>query len=74
MFAETMEKFLQSTRFSPKAKVIQLHETVLDIVVKWLTLLLRILEVSGSSLGSKTGYPDWFFVVFLHQANAGIVP
>jgi hypothetical protein len=30
---------------------------LLNIVVEWLTLLLRILEVLGSNLGPKTGCP-----------------
>jgi hypothetical protein len=29
----------------------------LNVVVEWLTLLLRIREVSGSNLGTET-YPD----------------
>jgi hypothetical protein len=29
-----------------------------NVVVEWLTLLLRIREISGSNLGPKTGYPD----------------
>jgi hypothetical protein len=30
----------------------------LNIVVEWLTLLLRVREVSASILGPETGYPD----------------
>jgi hypothetical protein len=46
-----------------------------NVVVEWLTLLLRILEVPGSYLGPETGYPDCVFRGFLQslQANAGIV-
>jgi hypothetical protein len=29
-----------------------------NVVVEWLTLLLRIGEVQGSNIGLKTGYPD----------------
>jgi hypothetical protein len=29
-----------------------------NVVVEWLTLLLRIREISGSNFGPKTGYPD----------------
>jgi hypothetical protein len=45
------------------------------VVVKWLTLLLRIGEVPGSNLGQETGYPEGSrgFPQSL-QANAGIVP
>jgi hypothetical protein len=31
----------------------------LNVVVEWLTLLLRILEVLDSKLGPETSYPDW---------------
>jgi hypothetical protein len=30
-----------------------------NIVVEWLTPLLRIREVLGSNVGPETGYPDW---------------
>jgi hypothetical protein len=38
-------------------------------VVEWLTLLLRVLELSGSNLGPETGYPDIFrvFAQFLQK-------
>jgi hypothetical protein len=36
-----------------------------NVVVEWLTLLLRIREVPGSNLGPDTGYPDRVFVIFL---------
>jgi hypothetical protein len=29
-----------------------------NVVVEWLTLLLRIRKLSGSNLGPETGYPD----------------
>jgi hypothetical protein len=29
-----------------------------NVLVKWLTFLLRILEVPGSNLGPQTGYRD----------------
>jgi hypothetical protein len=32
-----------------------------NIVVEWLTFLLRIREVSGSNLGPQTGYPNYGF-------------
>jgi hypothetical protein len=46
-----------------------------NVVVKWLTLLLRIRDFSGSNLGPETGFPDWDFRGFPQslQANAGIV-
>jgi hypothetical protein len=31
---------------------------ILNVVVEWLTLLLRIQQVPGSNLGLETGYPD----------------
>jgi hypothetical protein len=34
------------------------HERGPNVVVEWLTLLLRIREVPGTNLGSETGYPD----------------
>jgi hypothetical protein len=41
-----------------------------SIGVECLVFLLRIREKSGSSLGSKAGYPDWdFFVVFLNSSR-----
>jgi hypothetical protein len=44
-------------------------------VVEWLTLLLRIWEVSGSNLGPETEYSERSFVVFPSPLdNAGIVP
>jgi hypothetical protein len=35
-----------------------------NVVVEWLTLMLRILEVLCSHLGSETGYPDRGFCGF----------
>jgi hypothetical protein len=35
-----------------------------NVVVEWLTLLLRIWEVLGSNLGPETGYPDLGFSWF----------
>jgi hypothetical protein len=32
-----------------------------DVVLEWLTLLLRFWEVLSSNLGPETGYPDCFF-------------
>jgi hypothetical protein len=32
-----------------------------NVVVEWLTLLLRIRKVPASNLGPETGYPDWGF-------------
>jgi hypothetical protein len=37
----------------------------LNVVVEWLTRLLRFREVPGSYLGRDTGYPDWGPVFFL---------
>jgi hypothetical protein len=34
-----------------------------NVVVKWLTLMLRIREFPGSNLGPKTGYSDRAFVL-----------
>jgi hypothetical protein len=44
-----------------------------NLVVEWLTLLLRTTDVPRSHLGPDTGYPDWGFAYFLHflQVNAG---
>jgi hypothetical protein len=36
-----------------------IYSSPVNIVAEWLTLLLRIREVSVSNLGSETGYPDW---------------
>jgi hypothetical protein len=44
-----------------------------NIVVEWLTLLLRIWEVPGSNIGPVTGYHvrfSWFSSV---QENSGII-
>jgi hypothetical protein len=35
-----------------------------NVVVEWLTHLLRIREVPGSNFGPETGYPDWGFSRF----------
>jgi hypothetical protein len=35
-----------------------------NVVIEWLTLLLRIWEVPSSNLGSETGYPE-FLAFFL---------
>jgi hypothetical protein len=45
-----------------------------NVVVEWLPLLLRIREVPDTSLGPKTGYPDWRFRGFpqSYHANDGI--
>jgi hypothetical protein len=46
-----------------------------NVVVEWLTILLRIREVPGLNLRPKTGCPE-VFCGFLHsfQANARTVP
>jgi hypothetical protein len=36
-----------------------------NVVVEWLTLLLRIREVPGSNFGPLTGYPGLYFSWFL---------
>jgi hypothetical protein len=41
----------------------------LNVVVEWLTRLLRIREVPGSNLGPDTGYTDRFFVVFVSPSR-----
>jgi hypothetical protein len=42
-----------------------------NVVVEWLTILLRIREVPGSNLGPGTGYPEAFHGLLQHfQANA----
>jgi hypothetical protein len=48
----------------------------LNTVVKWLTLLFHIQEVSGSNLGPETGHLDQDFHGFPQslQANARIEP
>jgi hypothetical protein len=35
-----------------------LNSVVQNVMVEWLTLLFRIQKVSGSNIGSYTGYPD----------------
>jgi hypothetical protein len=47
----------------------------MNVVVEWLTLLLRNRVVPGSNLGSETGYSEGVrgFPQSL-QANAGILP
>jgi hypothetical protein len=44
-------------------------DKLLNVVVKWLTLLFRIWDVPGPNLDSKTGYPDRFSVVFLSSSR-----
>jgi hypothetical protein len=47
----------------------------LNIMVKWLTLLLHIREAPGSNLSLGNGYPEGFHVFPQYiQANARIVP
>jgi hypothetical protein len=41
--------------------VYYLHTAAPNIMVEWLTLLLRIRKASGSILGPATVYPDWGF-------------
>jgi hypothetical protein len=50
------------------------HEQ-LNIMVEWLTLLLRILELPDSNLGPETSHPDGGFSWLSQslQANSGIV-
>jgi hypothetical protein len=36
----------------------------LNVVLEWLTLLLRIREIPGPNLGTETGYTDWFLWFF----------
>jgi hypothetical protein len=46
-----------------------------NVVVVWLTYLVRIWEVLGSNLNPETGNTDWDFCGFFQslRANAGIV-
>jgi hypothetical protein len=46
-----------------------LPEGWLNVVVEWLTHLLRIREVPGSNLGTETGYPEEGFGVFLSHSR-----
>jgi hypothetical protein len=50
------------------------YRRLLNFVVEWLALLLRIREVPASNLGSETGYPDYGFSLFssVPQGNSGI--
>jgi hypothetical protein len=41
----------------------------LNVVVEWLTLLLRIREVPFSNLDTETGYSDRLFVVFFSPSR-----
>jgi hypothetical protein len=47
-----------------------------NVVIEWLTLLLRILEVPGSNLGPGDRLSCFSFSLFPQslQANAGMVP
>jgi hypothetical protein len=47
-----------------------------NVVVEWLTFLLRIREVPGSNLGPEAGYLDRGFCGLSQslQANSGITP
>jgi hypothetical protein len=40
-----------------------------NVVVEWITLMLRIREVPGSNLGPETGYLHRLFVVFLSPSR-----
>jgi hypothetical protein len=40
-----------------------------NVVVQWLTILLRIREVPGSDLEPGTGYHDRDFMVFLSPSR-----
>jgi hypothetical protein len=40
-----------------------------NVVVEWLTLLIRIQEIRGSNLGPKASCPDGFIVVFLSPSK-----
>jgi hypothetical protein len=42
---------------------------VSNIMVEWLTLLLRIQEVLDSNLGLKTSYPERFFMALLSPSR-----
>jgi hypothetical protein len=46
-----------------------LPEGWLNVVVVWLTHLLRIREVPGSNLGTETGNPEDGFGVFLSRSR-----
>jgi hypothetical protein len=47
-----------------------------NVVVEWLTLMLRTLDVPGSNLAPETGYRVRVFCNFPQslQANVGLVP
>lgn len=47
------------------------HDKEFDLshsLVKWMALLLRILDAPGSDLGSETSYHDWDFSFFFSVA------
>jgi hypothetical protein len=46
-----------------------------NIVIEWLTLLIRIREFPVSNLWPETGYPDWSFCGFSQylRENLGIL-
>ena len=46
------------------------------VTVKWVAFLLRIRDVLGSNLGSKTAFADWQFSVFssVQPPNVETVP
>jgi hypothetical protein len=48
----------------------------INVVIEWLKLLLRILEVPVSNLGPDIGYTDFSLSLFSwsFQANASIIP
>jgi hypothetical protein len=49
--------------------------SILNVLVEWIALLLRIWVVPDSNLGPETGRADRSFVVFLSpQANDEMVP
>jgi hypothetical protein len=40
-----------------------------NLMIKRLTILVRIRDVPGLNLGSETGYPGWGFVVILSSSS-----
>jgi hypothetical protein len=63
-FLYNVDNYLQDCRdcgpedYSLIFTVVKTSNLVSNVVVKWLTLVLRIRDVPGSNLGPETGYPD----------------
>jgi hypothetical protein len=57
---DALRAVMQRVQGGKLRRVLFTYELALNVVVEWLTLLLRVPKVPGSNLGLEVVYPDCF--------------